>query len=135
MYNFYYFIFLIVENHSLTPVNISSSSQLPVISNLLKLYKVLLQYVGDKVDNLLRYNLDKMFIEMINSLLQIISTNKLKNSLYLNNELIKEYCEILLIIPIVYKYIIIIFNSLLIRMEQMAHFFYQLSIIYRLFPL
>lgn len=135
MYNFYYFIFLIVENHSLTPVNISSSSQLPVISNLLKLYKVLLQYGGDKVDNLLRYNLDKMFIEMINSLLQIISTNKLKNSLYLNNELIKEYCEILLIIPIVYKYIIIIFNSLLIRMEQMAHFSYQLSIIYRLFPL
>lgn len=135
MYNFYYFIFSIVENHSLTPVNISSSSQLPVISNLLKLYKVLLQYGGDKVDNLLRYNLDKMFIEMINSLLQIISTNKLKNSLYLNNELIKEYCEILLIIPIVYKYIIIIFNSLLIRMEQMAHFSYQLSIIYRLFPL
>lgn len=103
MYNFYYFIFLIVENHCLTPVNISSSSQLPVINNLLKLYKVLLQYGGDKVDNLLRYNLDKMFIEMINSLLQIISTNKLKNSLYLNNELIKEYCEILLIIPIVYK--------------------------------
>lgn len=129
-FNLSYF-FLIVENHCLTPVNISSLSQLPIISNLLKLYKVLLQCGGDKVDNLLRYNLDKMFIEMINSLLQIISTNKLKNSLYLNNELIEEYCEILLIIPIVYKYIyncyiyIYIFNSHLIQMEQMVHFSYQ----------